>query len=79
MLYLNTNAMYVHSYEGGGCHRHLGFFTTVAEYSSVVNSTFPAPHNPAPIVANATVAHIYQNCGDTSFVLGSQTMGTDLE
>jgi hypothetical protein len=43
---LNTNAMSVASYEGGGRHRHLGIIVTNEEYFAVVVDLFPVPANP---------------------------------
>jgi hypothetical protein len=51
---LNTNAMSVASYEGGGHHGHLGIIMTNEEYFAVVVDVFPVPNNPgtpAPVVA----------------------------
>jgi hypothetical protein len=40
---LNTNAMSVVSYEGGGCHGHLGMFMTNEEYFAIAVYVFPVP------------------------------------
>jgi hypothetical protein len=38
---LNTNAMSVASYEGGGRHRHLGIIMTNEEYFAIAVDVFP--------------------------------------
>jgi hypothetical protein len=48
---LNTNAMSVMSYEGGGCHGHLGIITTYEEYFAIAVDVFPVPNNPGPLAA----------------------------
>jgi hypothetical protein len=48
---LNTNAMSVASYEGGGRHRHLGIIMTNEEYFAVAVDVFPVPNNPGPSTA----------------------------
>jgi hypothetical protein len=58
---LNTNAMSVSSYEGGGRHSHLGIIMTNEENVSVATDVFPDPENPgamATIVAGMMAAHI---------------------
>jgi hypothetical protein len=58
---LNTNAMSVASYEGGGCHGHLGIIMTNEEYFIVAVDVFPVPKNPGPsaaVVAGTTAAVI---------------------
>jgi hypothetical protein len=58
---LNTNAMSIASYEGGGCHGHLGIIMTNEEYFSVAVHVFPVPNNPRPsaaVVAGMTAAVI---------------------
>jgi hypothetical protein len=58
---LNTNAMSVASYEGGGRHVHLGIIMTNKEYFDVVVDVFPVPNNPGPsaaVVAGMTAAVI---------------------
>jgi hypothetical protein len=58
---LNTNAMSVASYEGGGCHGHLGIIMTNEEYLAIAVDVFPVPGNPgpsAPVVAGMTAAVI---------------------
>jgi hypothetical protein len=58
---LNTNAMSVASYEGGGRHRHLGIIMTNKEYFTVAVDVFPVPNNPgtsAAVVAGMTTAVI---------------------
>jgi hypothetical protein len=45
---LNTNAMIVASYEGGGRHGHLGIIMTNEEYFTIVVNVFPVPANPGP-------------------------------
>jgi hypothetical protein len=58
---LNTNAMSVASYEGGGHHRHLGIIMTNEEYFDVAVDVFPVPINPGPsaaVVAGMTAAVI---------------------
>jgi hypothetical protein len=48
---LNTNAMSVGSYEGGGRHRHLGIIMTNEEYFAIAADVFPVPSNPGPSAA----------------------------
>jgi hypothetical protein len=58
---LNTNAMSVVSYEGGGRHGHLGILMTNEEYFAIAVDVFPVPANPgpsAPVVADMTAAVI---------------------
>jgi hypothetical protein len=58
---LNTNAMCVASYEGGGRHGHLGIIMTNEEYFAVAVDVFPVPNNPGPpvaVVAGTTAAVI---------------------
>jgi hypothetical protein len=58
---LNTNAMSVASYEGGGRHGHLGIIMTNEEYFAIAVDVFPVPVNPgpsAPAVAGMTAAVI---------------------
>jgi hypothetical protein len=58
---LNTNAMSVASYEGGGCHGRLGIIMTNEEYFDIVFDVFPVPNNPGPsaaVVAGMTAAVI---------------------
>jgi hypothetical protein len=43
---LNTNAMSVSSYVGGGRHGHLGIIMTNEEYFSSAATVFPVPDNP---------------------------------
>jgi hypothetical protein len=43
---LNTNDMSVASYEGGGCHGHLGIIMTNEEYFAITVDVFPVPDNP---------------------------------
>jgi hypothetical protein len=45
---LNTNAMSVASYEGGGRHGHLGIIMTNEEYFAIAVDVFPVPNNPGP-------------------------------
>jgi hypothetical protein len=45
---LNTNAMSVTSYEGGGRHGHLSTIMTNEEYFAVAEDVFPVPNNPGP-------------------------------
>jgi hypothetical protein len=45
---LNTNAMSVASYEGGGRHGHLGIIMTTEEYFAIVVDVFPVTANPGP-------------------------------
>jgi hypothetical protein len=51
---LNTNAMSVASYEGGGHHGHLGIIMTNKEYFAVTVDVFPVPNNPGPSAAVVT-------------------------
>jgi hypothetical protein len=60
---LNTSAMSVASYEGGGCHGHLGIIMTNEEYFAVAVDVFPIPNNPGPsatVVAGMTAAVIVE-------------------
>jgi hypothetical protein len=43
---LNTNAMSVASYEGGGRHGHLRIIMTNEEYFAIAVDVFPVPKNP---------------------------------
>jgi hypothetical protein len=51
---LNTNAMSVASYEGGGRHGHLGIIMTNEEYFAVMVDVSPVPNNPGPSAACVT-------------------------
>jgi hypothetical protein len=51
---LNTNAMSVASYEGGGPHGHLGIIMTNEEYYAIAVDVFPVPKNPGPSAAVVT-------------------------
>jgi hypothetical protein len=58
---LNTTAVSVASYEGGGHHGHLGIIMTNEEYFAIVVDVFPVPNNPGPsaaVVACMTAAVI---------------------
>jgi uncharacterized protein (UPF0335 family) len=58
---LNTNAMSVSSYVGGGRHGHLGIIMTNKEYFTITTDVFPVPKNPgasAKVVAGMTAAVI---------------------
>jgi hypothetical protein len=58
---LNTNAMSVASYEGGGNHGHLGIIMNNEEYFAIAVDVFPVPANPGPsdaVVAGMTAAVI---------------------
>jgi hypothetical protein len=58
---LNTNAMSVSSYVGGGRHGHLGIIMTNEEYFSIAADVFPLPANPGAspeVVAGMTAAVI---------------------
>jgi hypothetical protein len=60
---LNTNAMSVASYEGGGRHRHLGIIMTKEDYLAIAVDVFPVPNNPGPsavVVAGMTAAVIVE-------------------
>jgi hypothetical protein len=48
---LNTNAMSVASYEGGGRHGHPGIIMTNDEYFAIAVDVFPVPNNPGPLAA----------------------------
>jgi hypothetical protein len=72
LRYLNTNAMSVSSYEGGGRHGHLGLIMTNNEYLALATYVFTAPDNPgathvhpdnatAAQIAEANRAHTYNN------------------
>jgi hypothetical protein len=45
---LNTHAMSVASYEGGGRHGHLGIIMTNEKYFAIAVDVFPVPVNPGP-------------------------------
>jgi hypothetical protein len=51
---LNTNAMSVASYEGGGHHGHLGIIMTNEEYFAIAVNVFPIPNNPGPSASVVT-------------------------
>jgi hypothetical protein len=51
---LNTNAMSVASYEGGGRHGNLGIIMTHEEYFDIAVGVFPVPNNPGPSAAVVT-------------------------
>jgi hypothetical protein len=58
---LNTSAMSVASYEGGGRHGHLGIIMTNEEYFAIAVDVFPVHNNPVPsaaVVAGMTAAVI---------------------
>jgi hypothetical protein len=58
---LNTNAMSVASYKGGGSQGRLGIIMTNEEYFAIVVDVFPVPANPGPwaaVVADMTAAVI---------------------
>jgi hypothetical protein len=58
---LNTNAMSVTSYEGGGHDGHLKIIMTNEEYFAVAVDVFPIANNPGPsfaVVAGMTSAVI---------------------
>jgi hypothetical protein len=58
---LNTNAMSVSSYVGGGRHGHLGIIMTNEDYFAIAADVFPVPNNPgapAEVVAVMTAAVI---------------------
>jgi hypothetical protein len=58
---LNTNAMSVVSYEGGGRHGHLCIIMTNEEYFAIAVDVFPVPNNPGPsaaVVVGVTAAVI---------------------
>jgi hypothetical protein len=53
--------MSIASYEGGGCHGHLGIIMTNEEYFAIAVDVFPVPNNPGPsaaVVAGMTAAVI---------------------
>jgi hypothetical protein len=56
---LNTNAMIVSSYAGGGRHGHLCIIMPNDEYFAITAHIFPVPNNPgssAEVVAGMTAA-----------------------
>jgi hypothetical protein len=58
---LNTNAMSVSSYLGGGRHGHLRIIMTKEEYFAIAADVFPVPKNPgasAEVVVGMTAAVI---------------------
>jgi hypothetical protein len=58
---LNTNAMSVASYEGGGRHGHLCIIMTHEEYFAIAVDVFPVPNNAGPsaaVVAGTTASLI---------------------
>jgi hypothetical protein len=66
---LNTYAMSVASYEGGGHHGHLGIIMTNEEYFAIAVDVFPVPNNPGPsaaVVEGTTAAVITTQRGNTS-------------
>jgi hypothetical protein len=48
---LNTIAMSVAAYKGGGRHGHLGIIMTNEEYFAILVDVFPVPANPGPSAA----------------------------
>jgi hypothetical protein len=48
---LNTNAMSVALYEGGGHHGHLGIIMTNEENFAISVDIFPVPNTPGPLAA----------------------------
>jgi hypothetical protein len=59
--YLNTNAMSFSSYEGEGCHDHLGLIMINDEYFALAMDVYTAPDNPVATPVhpeNATAARI---------------------
>jgi hypothetical protein len=63
---LNTNAMSVASYEGGGRHGHLSIIMTNEEYFAIAVDVFPVPNNPGPsaaVVTGVTAAVIADTTG----------------
>jgi hypothetical protein len=48
---LNTNAMNVAPYEGGGHHGYLVIIMTNEEYFAIAADVFPVPNNPGPSAA----------------------------
>jgi hypothetical protein len=58
---LNTNAMSVSSYVGGGRHGHLGLIMMNEEYFAMADDIFPVPDNPGAspeVVVGMTAAVI---------------------
>jgi hypothetical protein len=58
---LNTNAMSVSSYVGGGRHGHLGIVMRNEEYFTIAADVFPVPDNPGAspeVVVGMTAAVI---------------------
>jgi hypothetical protein len=57
---LNTNAMSVSSYVGGGRHGHLGIILMNEEYFAITTDVFPVPDNPGalPEVVVGTTASV---------------------
>jgi hypothetical protein len=58
---INTNAMIVSSYVGGGRHGHLGIIMMNEEYFTIAADVFPLPNNPGAspeVVADMTAAVI---------------------
>jgi hypothetical protein len=58
---LNTKAMSIAKYEGGGRQGHLGIIMTNEEYFAIVVDVFPVPNNPGPsatVVVGMTAAVI---------------------
>jgi hypothetical protein len=58
---LNTNAMIVAPYKGGGHHGHLGTIMTNEEYFAIAVDVFPGPASPGPsaeVLAGMTAAVI---------------------
>jgi hypothetical protein len=48
---VNTNAMSIATYEGGGRHGHLGIIMTNEEYFAIAVDVFLVPDNPGPFAA----------------------------
>jgi hypothetical protein len=63
---LNTNAMSVSSYVGGGRYGHLGIIMTNEEYFAIAANVFPVPDNPGAspeVVVGITAAVIAELTG----------------
>jgi hypothetical protein len=72
---LNTNAMSVASYEGGGCHGHLRIIMTNEEYFTIAIDVFPVPNNPGPSSAVVTGMKANSNSGnDTTTQRGNTSV-----
>jgi hypothetical protein len=77
---LNTNAMSISSYVGGGCHGNLGIIMMNEEYFAIAADVFPLPENPgalAEVVVGMTaevIAELTRLHPETTQVFALTTM-----